>query len=737
MEELLNPTDSIDRQRDKLMNICAALMRRVEQTPSEKSSAYAQFERAALLDAQVRQRTADLERALDLLNDSNAKLAEANRETEKSRAILNDAIESVDEGLALFDADDTLLLFNSRFCKDLVDVRSDLRLGMSFEDYVDVISSSAEMRMPPGMTRIEWRTQRMQRHREEKVVFNTLLTRDRWMQVSEHRTSDGGTAIVQTDISDVMREQYQERAELVANQDKMLRATLDHLAQGVCIFDHRAQLVGWNRELERMIQIPEHYIRLGTPFSSILELMKGNLKFVGTKSRTWLLSWAKKARNRGPIEFELNDIAGRIFHVFAQEMPDRGFVMSISDITSERTATNELRDLNKTLELRVAERTEELGAALRDAEQANTTKNRFVAAASHDLLQPFSAAKLYLATLQETAENAQVAEISQKAENALKGAEDIIEALLDISKLDAGHAVFDVRPFSLGTVLTSLFNEFAPIAQDKGLELAIEPSVASIVSDAVFFRRVMQNLIGNAIKYTDAGRIFVGVRDAGDGKLVIEVEDTGAGIAVGDQQRIFQEFTRLEDSHSGAKGIGLGLAIVERVCTSLGHELDLQSTPGRGSCFSVTVDRYAGSDVVNAPEAEPSGSHHAIRGKMLLLVENDEELAHAMTLRLERGGAHVVQASSGEEALALLAEIELLPDAALLDFQLGPGMNGLELHETLRANHAAVPTFILSANRSAELRLMCDAYRIPLIAKPIDVDALLQSLDAVFRERAD
>ncbi|MEO0387531.1 MAG: PAS-domain containing protein, partial [Pseudomonadota bacterium] len=237
--ELLHPTDTVERQRDKLLNICSALMRRVEQAPSDTSNAYAQFERAALLDAKVRERTAELERALDLLNESNAQLAFANREIETAQSNLNEAIESVDEGFALFDADENLVLFNSRFCRDFGDVRVALRPGMTFAAFVDLVSRSRDLALPDALTPADWAKRRLARHAEDSVVFNIALTENRWMQVSEHRTQDGGTAIVQTDISGVMRAERQERADLVDSQFKMLRATLDHLAQGVCIFDRQ------------------------------------------------------------------------------------------------------------------------------------------------------------------------------------------------------------------------------------------------------------------------------------------------------------------------------------------------------------------------------------------------------------------------------------------------------------------------------------------------------------------
>lgn len=730
MDGLLNPEDTVERQRDKLLNICAALVKRVEQSKIDQS-AFAQFERAALLDAKVRQRTIDLERALDLLNESNAELAISKRDAEHSRSVLNAAIESVDEGFALFDSNDRLLLFNSRFCLDLGDVRERLELGTPFNDYIEIVSRSLAIQFSPYLTRESWVCERLNLHGEVRAVFNIALTGNRWMQVSEHRTEEGGTAILQTDISDVMRQQLRERDQLVDSQDKMLRATLDHLAQGVCIFDQTAGLAGWNRELERIIRIPAKYVRTGTSFAKILDLTKDNMTFSGSFSGSKLIAWSENTNGRPPIEFELTDLRNRIFSVFAQEMPDQGFMMSFSDVTSERVAANKLRELNKTLEQRVEDRTKALEAALQDAERANVTKNRFVAAASHDLLQPLSAAKLYLATLQDAAPNDHMALITSKAERALKGAEDIIEALLDISKLDAGHATFDVQPFALGPVLASLLNEMMPIAEGKGLHLTIESSDVVIFSDPMFLRRVLQNLISNAIKYTDSGEVTVHIKDTTKNEISIEIQDTGPGIAPVDRERIFQEFTRLEDSHSGAKGIGLGLAIVERVCTALGHKLELNSNIGKGSCFSVSLPIHGSENPDVSLTSAVSFDYDAIVGKMLLLVENDADLAHALTLRLERSGAHVVHAASGEQALEILEEIDLLPDAALFDYQLGKGIDGVDLHEIVQKRYETVPTFILSADRSANLQDRCQTFDLPLIQKPIDIDHLLEALDTV------
>lgn len=730
LEELLRPDDPIERQRDKLMNICSALMRRVEQAPDDRSNAYAQFERAALLDAEVRQRTADLERALDLLNRSNAQLAEANREIETARSNLNQAIESVNEGFALFDVDDNLVLKNSRFCKDMPDVLSELVPGMAFVDFVDLVSRSASLAHQPQTTPDKWAARRLKHHRERRVVFNITLTQDRWMQVSEHRTAEGGTVILQTDVTEIMREQRRERAVLVDNQARMLRATLDHLAQGVCIFDRDACLVGWNRRLEEMIQVPLPGPRIGLGFARVLELLGDQVRFLEGGSREWLLKWSEDVANRDPITFELTGPEDQIFSVFAQAMPDQGFVISFDDVTQERRAAEALRDLNRTLEQRVAARTEELGAALEAAERANESKNRFVAAASHDLLQPLSAAKLYLTSLQELNIAPEATGISAKAESALKSAEEIIEALLDISKLDAGRAAFDAQPLPLTSVLASLSNEMSPAAAAKGLTLTMVPSSLSIVSDPMFFRRILQNLISNAIRYTESGRVLVGVRRRGS-RARIEIHDTGCGIKPEDQARIFKEFARLDTSGGGANGLGLGLAIVDRACASLGHDLALASDIGKGSCFSVEVELHQGGAGHPQQITPAVDALEALKGRMILLVENDEPFANAMTLKLEGWGAHVLHTPSGEEALDLVDEIEIVPDALILDYQLGNGIDGLGLCQTLRDRYGPIPAFVVSANRSETLVEDCQRRGLTLLRKPVDAAALREALHRV------
>ncbi|MEH6775241.1 MAG: PAS-domain containing protein, partial [Cereibacter changlensis] len=543
IDALVDPADPIERQRDKLLQIARVLMARVERITDDGGAAYAQFQRAAMLEDQVRERTADLERTLDLLNLSNDRLAEANRATEAARQNLANAIETVQEGFALFDADEVLVLCNSRFGLHLLDIKDHLKPGLTFDGYIELVSRSRYLALPEAETPEDWAIRRRRRHQDRHVIFNVRMIWDRWLQVSEHRTADGGTVILQTDVTDIIRLERLERGKMLDDQARVIRATLDHINQGVCIFDAEGRLVGWNQRLGALLAIPLARFRLGASFESLMERFQSEIAFDGITPEG-LEAWVRAHNGRAPLNFELRRGADMILDVFAQEMPDRGFVMSFTDATAERAAIAALSRANETLEARVMARTLELEDALAHAERANASRSRFVAAASHDLLQPLSAAKLFIASIGDEAVAPQSREALAKAQNALDSVEGILGALLDISKLESGRAAVSVGPVRLDRLMTQLRDEFAPLAAAKGLRLELLPSSAVVLSDPTYLRRILQNLIGNAIRYTTTGRVLVGARPK-RGMVRLEVWDTGPGIPEADQENIFKEFHRL------------------------------------------------------------------------------------------------------------------------------------------------------------------------------------------------
>ncbi|MES2816343.1 MAG: PAS-domain containing protein [Pseudomonadota bacterium] len=718
IETLINPADSAERRAEKLLTIAEALMRRVEQATDDSGAAYAQFQRAALLEDQVRERTQDLGRALDLLNDSNARLAEATREAETARQNLSNAIETVQEGFALFDREDRLVMCNSRFAMHMPDVHAELQPGLGFAGYVAMVSRSPFLALE-GESPDGWAEARMRRHKDRHVIFNVRLGGDHWVQVSEHRTADGGTVILQTDVTDIILAERHERGKLLDDQARVIRATLDHINQGVGIFDAEARLVGWNGRLGSLLSLPMGRLRIGASFEAVFGRLP--VQFEGMTPGA-LMAWVAGAA-RAPLEFAVRRGEELILDVFAQGMPDGGFVLSFTDVTAERAALVALSRANETLEARVMERTLELEDALAHAERANASRSRFVAAASHDLLQPLSAAKLFISSIagEGLDRGAQVA--LEKAQNALMSVEGLLDALLDISKLESGKAAVNVGAVSLDRLLRTMAEEFAPMAAAKGLGLTVVPCSATVESDPAYLRRILQNLIGNAIRYTTRGRVLVGVRRRG-GVVRLEVWDTGPGIPEDAQNDIFKEFHRLNARASASEGMGLGLAIVERACALLGHPLGLNSEVGRGTCFMVQVPLSEGPDLPVQVEVPERRRGPVAADKIAFLVENDAELRRALGLLLEKWGMTVLEAASGEEAVALIEEIGILPDIFIVDHQLGDGMTGIEALLTLRVEHGPVPSRLITADRGAALQDLAAKAGIEILYKPIDPRAL-------------
>ncbi len=719
----LNPEDSLERQNQKLLQIVEALVRQTERGGAGGGDAYAQFRRAALLEQQVQARTADLEAALEMLNRSNARLAQASRETETARRDLATAIETVQEGFAMFDPDGVMVMCNSRFGMHMEDIRDLLRPGLRFVDYIREVARSRALSLPPGETAESWMERRLSRHHDRHAIFNISLAGDHWVQISQHRTPEGGTVILQTDVTDILRLERQERDRMLDDQSRIARATLDHIKQGICIFDGALRLAGWNDALSQLIGVPRPRLHHGLQLPALWRLVAQDFDFDDGMTLDQLAAWADCRGARPPLRFRMRSADARFLDASGQQMPDRGFVLSFTDVTAEHRAIRAMARANETLEQRVRDRTLELEDALQKAERANASRSRFVAATSHDLLQPLSAANLFLSSVAQDGGNR---EILGKTRDALHSVESILHALLDISKLELGRASMEVGPVSLRRVLSQLADQFALQASAKGLRLDVVGCDLVVSSDQTYLKRVLQNLIGNAVRYTETGRVLVGVRRRG-AMAAIEVWDTGPGIAEQDYQTIFMEFTRLNARASASEGMGLGLAIVERACALLGHPLDVRSRPGVFTRFSVTVPITALRPAEPPPPA-PARSAAATIEQVVLLVENDAEVRRAMCHLLERWGLTVLDVETGEAALQLLAETGVEPDFLLVDQQLGPGMTGLETIAAYRAGFAPRPVRLVTAERSPELREASRKAAVAILPKPVATPELRRFL---------
>jgi signal transduction histidine kinase len=530
---------------------------------------------------------------------------------------------------------------------------------------------------------------------------------------------------MQTDVTDIIRSERLERDKMLDDQARMIKATLDHLNQAVAVFDKDLRLIGWNQSLSSFLSLSRKRITMGSSFSRMVDTLQSSFGPENRDSLKMLETWVAKTSKKRALSFELTSKGGQILDAFVRSMPDNGFVISLSDVSAERTAARLLEKSNETLELRVSERTWELQEALVSAKRANASKTRFVAAASHDLLQPLSAAKLYLAAI----EGDRNTEVINKAEQALVSVEGIIEDLLEISKLDSGAASLEVCEFPISTILDPLMDDFSTIAAQQELELRYVGSDLIVRSDPSYLRRILQNLVSNAIRYTNEGKILVGVRRNG-GSARIEVWDTGRGISEQDQTIIFDEFQRLEATASASEGMGLGLAIVERACAQLNHQIQVWSVLGTGSGFFVNVPVSHEKYTQTAPMEPTQADSSNLKGRNLivLLVENDALLQRAMTTILEKWGVTVLAADSAETSFEIIKELGIVPDAMIVDYQLDEGRDGVELALELLERNPQIDTRIISANRSPELRRKCRDAGLELLLKPVDPQRLINFL---------
>ncbi|WP_428924928.1 PAS-domain containing protein [Marinibacterium sp. SX1] len=730
--DFVDPSDTVERQNQKLSRIVESLIRRVEQASAPSELAYAQFERAAYLEAQMLQQTRHLERTLDQLSESKAQLGVANVAARTARAHLSEAIEAISEGFALFGPDDRLILANSRFCVNLKDVIPHIRPGLAFRRYLELVSKSAFLDLGHRRSPADWMNWRLALHDSQAANFNITLMGERYFQTSSQRTASGGTVIMHSDVTDLIRVERQERDALMDRQAMLLQATLDHLDQGVCIFGEDGQAVGRNRRLIELLHLPPQLAGARLSTDVMLDHLARTMTFPIGFDAAELGHWMHNAARQPPIAFEVKQGGHTFMKIFGRHIPSWGVVMSFTDVTAERLANNALRDLNEQLERRVEERTMALGEALRDAERATASKSRFVAAASHDLMQPLSSAKLFISSIVDSSEDETVLNVLGKAETSLAHLEQIIEALMDISKLDADKVVMDRRPIPLENVFGILRDQFAPQAAQKGLALSVMPSSLLVESDPGYLRRILENLISNAVRYTDRGRVVVGVRRRGN-TARIEVWDTGRGMTGDERRVIFEEFRKLDPGSGPAQGLGLGLAIVERACASLDHPLKVSSEPGVGSCFSVSVpilDAFWGSERAMIAESPELGEPDC-DGVIVLLVENDRQLRRALSMHIESWGGLVVPAESAEDAVELMNDAGIVPDALLIDYHLGEGPNGIDLYHRIARHHGPCACRIVTADRSRALRRYCSDNGLEILGKPIDRTRLLDFLNEV------
>jgi PAS domain S-box-containing protein len=564
-----------------------------------------------------------------------------------------------------------------------------------------------------------------------------------WVQFTERLLAASiGAASARLLLTSLLRGSGMDLGEVVAVLDEagqelrfnreILSTTLENISAGVSVVDPDMRLTAWNRRYQQMFGYPDGMLYVGRPVADLIrynaergELGEGDIDVQINRRIGYM-------RAGSPHIFERTRSDGKVIEMRGQALPGGGYVTSYNDITDYKHAEKALLEANETLEQRVAERSHE-------AEVAQQSKTRFLAAISHDVLQPLNAARLFASALRESHHNnEEQRHLAERVDASLRAAEELLDGLLDVSRLDAGGLHPVIGDFDVSVLMRELAAQYSPVAAGRGLRLDLFARPAWIRSDRRLLRRVLQNFLANALRYTRQGRIVLAVRHRGN-EVELQVWDTGPGIPEHHMQQIFDEFHRYQQPFDwGEQGLGLGLSICQRISRLLDHRLNARSRVGSGSMFSIMLPRVDAPVLPQSALASPTPAAtrpDSLAGMRVLCVDNDQEILDGMRALLGRWGVEVITASTVDQALE---KVHLHPDVMLVDYHLHDRLDGLDTLVALRDKAGrAIPGALLTADGRDELKRMARERGYRLLTKPIKPASLRAFLAAFHAPRGD
>ncbi len=527
------------------------------------------------------------------------------------------------------------------------------------------------------------------------------------------------------------------------NRD-LLQASLDNVSTGISVVDKNLRLVAWNGAYEKLFNYPDGFLFEGRHVRDLLAFNADRGEFGGDPEAE-VEKRLRHLRAATPYTYQRARSNGVVIETRGNPMPGGGFVTSYTDVSDFVSAERSLKELNETLERRVTERTEALtlanqalNLAKAEAEHANRSKTKFFAAVSHDVLQPLNAARLFAAALAQQNRDEGLGRTIANLDSSLNSVQDLLSEVLDLSRLDAGGLEPEFQNVSLRRLFRELAGEFTPIARERGVDIRVHDTSLLVRSDPRYLRRIVQNLVSNAIRYTPSGRVVLGARRKG-GAARIEVWDTGLGIEAADLGDIFREFKRIPSpAADGAKGLGIGLAIVDRMSRMLGHPVSVRSAPGKGSVFTVSAPICGREGALEEqPAARVRESSGALAGVCVLCVDNDPAILAGMEQLLSGWGCRVIVASAAEKAIALAEARGARPDIFLVDYHLDNGETGLAAAAGLRRRFdPGTPAVIISADQTDKVKRLAEKAGCRFLAKPVRPAALRALMTGLCAARA-
>lgn len=674
-----------------------------------------------------------IEDVVKLLND-------ASEELDFNREILQSTLENIGQAIFVFDANINIIAWNKKYIDMFKYPEGFLYVGRPVEDLVRFNAkqgeyNNADVDAVLARRKVDWR----KRQSRSSIRFRP---NDQVVQVISNPMPGGGTVVSFTDITELKRIENALR-----QNEESMRFYTDNVPEVIAYTD-KDYFLQFANKAYHTIYNPENNHIIGKHIRDVL----GEDDYA--QREPYIKGALKGKKQLFDLEICLTGLGTRYTQVSYVPQKDennitQGFFAIYQDITDRRKAELELKDTNENLEGRVKNRTEELSQSNTDllaeikarseieeelrkakqlAEDATQSKTRFLAAASHDLLQPLNAARLFTSVLEEDLadQDKETYDVVKNISQSLKSSERLLNALLDISKLDAGGTISEIADFSIQSLFTSLNVEYSAIAKEAGIEFRHVACSAIISSDKGLLYSVLQNLVSNAIRYTKKGRVLLGGRLHGE-YLIIEVWDTGIGISSNKFEEIFQEFKRLKNGYTGFdQGLGLGLAITKRIIEILDHSISVESILGKGSVFRVTVplNKY-GLKKSSVPSLV--SSQKPKKSLSVLCVDNENTILEGMEKLLTRWNCNVITAIDYADALNKLSRTDQKIDIIFADYQLETTETGLDLLIKMRDNLGDhFNGYIVTADQSSKLKDKIIFAGFQHIKKPVD-PALLRS----------
>ncbi|KAA0876605.1 hybrid sensor histidine kinase/response regulator [Nitrincola tapanii] len=679
------------------------------------------------------------------IGDVVAIVDEASQALRFNRSLLQSTIENIGMGISVVDQQMRLVAWNRKYVEMFNYPDGLICVGRPIEDIFRHNARKGEY--GPGAV-------------EEHVKARLSLLQDSLPHSYERQRPDGSVLVIRGNpmpnggyVNTYMDVTEQKRIEeALRESEQNIRIYTDNVPVLIAYLDPQMNYLFVNKAYADTFNVDRHKIA-GLPCYKVLPPHEYEYR------RQYIDKALKGERQRFETRLPTKDGSIRFAEVtYIPHMGEHGDLLGYftlyQDITERRKAEQALQETNENLEQRVRERThalsvvnkelrkentiralieDELRQAKSEAEAANLGKTRFLAAASHDLLQPLNAARLFTSALAQHSYAPEVNQLVENLDGSLRAAEELITTILDISKLDAGALEPAPCHFALETLFNNLSAEFTVLAAERKLTFRHVNCHQVVYSDPALLRRILQNFLSNAMRYTQQGKVLLGARRQGP-FLTLEVWDTGVGIPEHKLGEIFEEFKRIDNPrHTQVKGLGLGLAITERIARMLGHEIQVRSWQGKGSVFSIRVPLGdANLAVRNKPEQRGWIRSKGLNGIKVLVIDNEPKILEGMSALLRGWSCEVVTALSADEAESQVREQSFTPDIILADYHLSEVNTGImaltQLNELWKR---PIPAIVITADRTDEVKEEIENFGAHLLTKPVRPAALRAMINKV------